>query len=58
MVKMDSGMSRNGCQCEELDSIMDVSLFYHSKDQTWGNLSIILGCCFLVFYLNHVFDIH
>ena len=25
MVKVDTGMSRNGCQPEELDSIMDVS---------------------------------
>ena len=28
MIKVDTGMSRNGCQQEELDSIMDVSKIY------------------------------
>ena len=26
MIKVDTGMSRNGCQPEELDSIMNVSI--------------------------------
>ena len=28
MIKVDTGMSRNGCQQEELDSIMDGSKIY------------------------------
>ena len=43
MVKMDSGMSRNGCQCEELDSIMDVSLFYR-KGQYVDNFGMLFSC--------------
>ena len=38
VVKMDTGMSRNGCQPEELDSIMDVSKAPNRKKCGYGSL--------------------